>query len=107
MINGATCDATHRRGCHRRPPTTSVGFGAIDLTVDPPRHRVYTANLHDTSVSVIDGARCNGIHHGGCRRAPVKDAVGNYPSAIAADPGAGTVYVSDFDNTVSVLPLAH
>jgi DNA-binding beta-propeller fold protein YncE len=105
VINGATCDATHRGGCLHRPPTASVGFGAIDLAVDPSHHRIYTANLHDTSVSVIDGTTCNGRHHGGCRKARVTDAVGNYPTAIAADPGAGTTYVVNLDNTVSVLPL--
>jgi DNA-binding beta-propeller fold protein YncE len=105
VITGATCDATHHGGCHHRPPTTSVGFGAIGLAVDPSRHRIYTANLHDTSVSVIDGATCNARHHGGCRKAPVRDAVGNYPTAIAADPGAGTAYVVNLDNTVSVVPL--
>jgi DNA-binding beta-propeller fold protein YncE len=105
VIDGATCDATHHGGCHHRPPTTSVGFGAIDLAVDPSRHRIYTANLHDTSVSVIDGATCNARHHGGCQKAPATDAVGDYPEAIAADPGAGTAYVVNLDNTVSVLPL--
>ena len=44
-------------------------------------------------------------HHAGCRKRPVQDAVGNYPYAIAADPGAGTAYVANSDNTVSVLPL--
>ncbi len=105
VIDGSTCDARHHGGCHRRPPTASVGFGAIDLAVDPASHRVYTANLHDTSVSVIDGATCNGRRHGGCRKAPVKEAVGNYPTAIAADPGAGTAYVVNLDSTVSVVPL--
>jgi DNA-binding beta-propeller fold protein YncE len=105
VIDGATCDATHHGGCHHRPPTTSVGFGAIDLAVDPSRHRIYTANLHDTSVSEIDGVTCNARHHGGCRKAPVRDAVGSYPTAIALDPGAGTAYVVNLDNTVSVVPL--
>jgi DNA-binding beta-propeller fold protein YncE len=105
VIDGATCDATHHGGCDHRPPTTSVGFGAIDLAVDPSRHRIYTANLHDTSVSVIDGVTCNARHRGGCRKAPARDAVGNYPTAIAVDPGAGTAYVVNLDNTVSVVPL--
>jgi DNA-binding beta-propeller fold protein YncE len=104
VINGATCNGRDHSGCHHRSPVTSVGFGAIALAVDASTHRVYSANLHDTSVSVI-GARCNARDHRGCRKAPVQDAVGNYPSAIAADPGAGTVYVPNLDNTVSVLPL--
>jgi DNA-binding beta-propeller fold protein YncE len=106
VINGATCNAEHLSGCHQRPPAIAVGFAALDLAVDPSSDRVYSANLSDTSVSVIDGATCNSRHHVGCRRSPVRDAVGNYPYAIAADPGAGTVYVANLDNTVSVLPLA-
>ena len=105
VINGATCNAVRHSGCHQRPPATSVGFGAISLAVDRSSHSVYSANLHDGSVSVIDGATCNRHDHGGCRKPPVEDAVGNYPSALAVDPGAGTAYVANLDNTVSVLRL--
>jgi DNA-binding beta-propeller fold protein YncE len=107
VINGATCNAVRDSGCHHRPPATSVGFGAISLAVDRSRHRVYSANLHDGSVSVINGAACNSRRHRGCRKPPVEDAVGNYPSELAVDPGAGSAYVANSDNTVSVLPLAH
>ena len=63
------------------------------------------ANLQDTSVSVINGATCNGTDHTGCRHTPPKVAVGNYPSAIAADPATATAYVTNGDNTVSVIRL--
>jgi len=105
VINGATCNAGHHSGCHHRPPVVSVGFGALNLAVDPSTQRVYTTNLEDASVSVIDGATCNSRHHGGCRKPPVQDAVGNYPFAVAVDPGARSAYVVNSDNTVSVLPL--
>jgi DNA-binding beta-propeller fold protein YncE len=105
VINGATCNAEHHSGCHHRSPVTSIGFGTINLAVDPSTQRVYTTNLSDASVSVIDGATCNSRDHGGCRKPPVNDAVGNYPFAIAVDPGAGTAYVANSDDTVSVLPL--
>jgi hypothetical protein len=59
-------------------------------------------NLQDTSVSVINGAACNGSDHNGCGQTPAEDAVGNYPAAIAVD----TAYVSNL-NTVSVIPLRH
>ena len=68
---------------------------------------VYVANIEDTSVSVINGNTCNGTHHTGCHHTPPKNAVGNYPNTIAADPAAGTAYISNGDNTVSVIPLAH
>jgi DNA-binding beta-propeller fold protein YncE len=56
---------------------------------------------------VINGATCNGSDHTGCGHAPAKIAVGNYPGAIATDPATGTGYVTNFDNTVSVIPLSH
>src|ERR1700721_280126 len=43
VINGATCDAVHPGGCHRRPGAPPAGFGAINVAVDPKSHRVYTA----------------------------------------------------------------
>jgi DNA-binding beta-propeller fold protein YncE len=52
---------------------------------------------------VINGATCNGSNTTGCGQIPAKVAVGNYPSALAADPAAGTVYVTNGDNTVSVI----
>ena len=33
----------------------------------------------------------------------VKVAVGNYPGAITVDPASGTAYVSNGDNTLSVI----
>ena len=68
---------------------------------------IYVTNIEDTSVSVINGNTCNGSNHAGCHHPPVKIAVGNYPNAIATDPTAGTAYVSNLDNTVSVIPLTH
>jgi DNA-binding beta-propeller fold protein YncE len=61
------------------------------------------ANTEDASVSVIDGATCNGSDVTGCGRASPKLAVGDYPGEIAIDPAVGTAYVaSGVENTVSV-----
>jgi DNA-binding beta-propeller fold protein YncE len=58
----------------------------------------------DTSVSVIDGAACNGQHTSGCSRTPRKIAVGDYPGSIAVDSKAGTAYVSTPEG-VPVIPV--
>ena len=55
---------------------------------------------------VFNGATCNGTNHTGCGHTPTKVAVGNYPSTIATDPAIGTAYVTNGDNTVSVIPLS-
>jgi YVTN family beta-propeller protein len=106
VINTATCNGTNHTGCGQTPATTAAGYGAILATVDPSTHQVYVTNLQDTSVSVINGATCNGIDHTGCSRAPAEDAVGNYPLGVTVDAAAGTAYVSNL-NTVSVIPLSH
>ena len=73
------------------------------MAIDPTTDAVYVANIQDASVSVIDGATCNGSDFAGCSQAPPKLAVGDYPSALAVDPAAGTAYVaSGTESTVSV-----
>jgi DNA-binding beta-propeller fold protein YncE len=107
VINGATCNGTNHTGCTQTPPKVRVGFGAFGIAIDPAANIIYVANLEDTSVSVIKGATCNGTNHTGCDQVPPKIAVGNYPFAIAADPAVRTSYVTNVDNTVSVIPLTH
>jgi DNA-binding beta-propeller fold protein YncE len=107
VLNGATCNGTNHTGCGQTTATTAAGFGVAGVAVDPGTHRVYVTNDEDTSVSVIDGATCNGTDHTGCSQAPAEDAVGNYPSAIGVDTSVGTAYVSNLDDTVSVIPLSH
>jgi YVTN family beta-propeller protein len=107
VINGATCNGTHHTGCGQTPSKVRAGFGAVGIAIDPAANMIYVANIEDTSLSVINGATCNGTHHTGCQHTPAKAAVGNYPGALATDPAAGTAYISNADNTVSVIPLTH
>jgi DNA-binding beta-propeller fold protein YncE len=104
VINGATCNATTTTGCGQTPPSATAGFGPAGIAFDPAAETVYVANIQDTSVSVINGGTCNSSDTVGCGQAHAKVAVGNYPDAITADPAARTAYVSNGDNTVSVIP---
>ncbi len=104
VINGATCNGTNHTGCGQTPTTAPAGFGALSVAIDPATNAVYAANIEDTSVSVINGATCNGTHTTGSGRAHPKVAVGNYPGNITVDPAARTAYISNGDNTVSVIP---
>jgi len=104
VINGATCNGQDTSGCGQTPAAAPAGFGANGIAIDHRSHRVYVTNIQDTSVSVIDGAACNGQHTSGCSRTPPKIAVGDYPGSIAVDPKVGTAYVSTADG-VSVIPL--
>jgi DNA-binding beta-propeller fold protein YncE len=105
VINGATCNGQDTSGCGQTPVTAPAGFGAGSIAVDRRTHDVYVTNIEDTSVSVINGATCNRTDTSGCSQTPKKVAVGNYPSSIAVDPEVGSAYVTNFDNTVSVIPL--
>jgi DNA-binding beta-propeller fold protein YncE len=104
VINGATCNSSSTTGCGQTPPTVAAGFGALSSTFDPVTRQVVTTNVQDTSVSVINGARCNAIITTGCSRTPAEDAVGNYPAAIAVDATNGTAYVANL-NDVSVVRI--
>jgi YVTN family beta-propeller protein len=106
VIDGKTCSGRNISGCRRTPPLAATGFGSVDAAVDQTTHQVYVTNIQDHSVSVIDGAHCNGTHHGGCGQVSDKLAVDDYPVAIAVDPAIGTAYVtSGTEGTVSVIPL--
>jgi DNA-binding beta-propeller fold protein YncE len=105
VINGATCNGTDHHGCGQIPANITTGFGAYDIAVDQSTDTIYVANLSDTSVSVINGRTCNRTDQAGCQLTPAKIAAGNYPDAIAIDPAHATAYVSNADNTISVIRL--
>jgi DNA-binding beta-propeller fold protein YncE len=120
VINGATCDAASKTGCGQTPATVTTGFGTEGVAIDPETHGVYANNIEDSSVSVIDGATCNGQDQTGCGSTPRKIPVGDYPGAaqsevnqlanssepVAINPAAHTAYVQDIEG-VSVIPLDH
>jgi DNA-binding beta-propeller fold protein YncE len=107
VINGATCNGTDHHGCGQVPATVTAGFGAFAITIDQSTGTIYVVNVEDASISVISGRTCNHTADAGCRRTPVRIAAGNYPHAIAIDPAHGTVYVSNGDDTISVIRLGH
>jgi DNA-binding beta-propeller fold protein YncE len=104
VINGATCNGTNHTGCGQTPATAAAGFGAVSVAINPATDIIYVANIEDTSVSAINGATCNGTDTTGCSQTPAQAAVGNYPGNIAVEPAARTAYISNGDNTVSVIP---
>ena len=105
VISGATCNGTDHHGCGKTPATVTAGFGAYDIAVDQSTDTIYVANLSDTSISVINARTCNGTDQSGCQPSPGTIAAGTYPYAITVDPAAATAYVSNGDNTISVIRL--
>ena len=74
------------------------------MHIDSATNAVYVANNMDSSVSVIDGRRCNASNMSHCRPTR-KIEVGSNPSDLTIDPQNDTVYVPNFfDNDASVFP---
>ena len=107
-IDIARCDAITTNGC--RQPVRKIidrpGPDAID--VDIATDTVYAADGgasgNGDTLSVIDGAQCNGSVGSGCDRAPRTVRVGTNPYWDAVDQATNTVYVAnDNEGTVSVI----
>jgi YVTN family beta-propeller protein len=103
VINGATCNSYDDAGCGQIPPTATVGVAPFDLAVNQVTNTVYVANtgqlgltgsVGDT-VSVINGATCNGTQHAGCGRATATVKVGPYPFGVAINEASNTIYIVD------------
>jgi DNA-binding beta-propeller fold protein YncE len=108
VINGAACNGTDHSGCGHLAATVKAGLRPIGVAVNDQTHSVYVINNANGdlpgTVSVVNGATCNGTHVAGCGgHFPVMPA-GRSPLAVTMDPGTGFVYVADFDSAaVSVL----
>ena len=109
VIDTAGCNSELRSGCGRRPTIVpNVGDNPVGIAVDPRTHAVYTANLANGeaagSVSVLDGATCNGSVATGCRRTPRVVRTGFGSVDVAVDPASGSVYTANVeDASVSVV----
>jgi DNA-binding beta-propeller fold protein YncE len=76
---------------------------AVDSTTDT----AYVVNNQANTVSVINGATCNGIVHSGCGQRTPAIRVGDGPNWIALDTANHTAYAANGDdNTVSVINTA-
>ncbi len=95
MINGATCNGTNHAGCGQIPATVAVGARPSALAVDESTDTIYVANANDNTVSVIDGATCNGQVSSGCGQTPATIAVGDFPDGLAIDAATHTLYVEN------------
>jgi DNA-binding beta-propeller fold protein YncE len=107
VINAARCNALTITGCGQpvREIADSLGPDAVD--VDTATDTVYAANVgtgNGNTVSVINGAACNGTTGSGCGVAPPTVTVGSDPYWASVDQATNTVYVANYnDGTVSVI----
>ena len=108
VVDAARCSAVTTRGCTRPARKVTVPQGPQAVAVDVATDTVYTADAGSSgngdTVSVIDGATCNGSDGAGCGQAPATVTVGSGASWVAVDQASDTVYATNFnDGTVSVI----
>ena len=100
VINGATCNAASHSGCGHLAATINVGLVPLGVAVNDRTRTVYVVNnsLGDTpgTVSVINGATCNGSDPSGCAQGFPATGVGRSPELVAVDTRTDTIYVTDF-----------
>ena len=91
VIDGATCNATVQSGCGQTPGTVTVGAAPFGIGVDPITDSIYVANtgpfgstdsVLGHTVSLIDGATCNGTDQTGCGRPVATVTWGLHPSPL-------------------------
>jgi len=110
VINGETCDAANLAGCGQPAASVKVGVGPDGVAVDDLTHTIYVANNADGdapgTVSVINGATCNGADTTGCT--PVAAvAVGRSPRLAGVDTTTDRIYVTNYSSaTVSIIDAA-
>ena len=107
VINAAGCNAVTTRGCRRHVRAVKDNLGPQAVDVDVATDTVYAVNDgtgNGDTVSVIDGAVCNGATGRGCGRTPRTITVGNGAFWDTVDQSTDTVYVTNYnDGTVSVI----
>jgi DNA-binding beta-propeller fold protein YncE len=108
VIDAAECNSRTTEGCGEPVKAVSDSRGPDGVAVDVATDTVYAANSgiggDGHTVSVIDGATCNGGEGGGCGQTPRLINVGNNPFWDVVDQATDTVYVANFnDGTVSVI----
>ena len=104
VINGATCNAATSTGCGQHPRSVQAGFGPDAIAFDHANRTVVVANLEDTSISVINAAHCNAIVTTGCHHTQPRFPAGRAPGTVTIDLAARTIYTSNGDNTISIIP---
>jgi DNA-binding beta-propeller fold protein YncE len=111
VFDARTCDAADTAGCGQTPATITVGIDPRGLAVDPATDTIYVTNHiqgdYQGTVSVINGATCNGSDTSGCGQRPPTIPAGYGAVVIALDAATDSVYVTNLqDTSVSVLNVA-
>jgi len=106
-LDASSCNAKNTGGCTKFAPTTPTGFGTLGVAANPNTKTIYVANFRDNTVSVVNGAVCNGDNIAGCNQSWPTIAVGNSPQFVGINKATNTIYVSNLlDGTLSLINAA-
>ncbi len=99
VIDGATCNATDHSGCHRSAPEFAAGFEPNNIGVDDRTDTVYVPDWNDGdlpgTVSIFNGATCNGTGLSGCAEPSATATVGIGPFDVEINDRTGFAYIPD------------
>jgi YVTN family beta-propeller protein len=98
VIDGATCNAGQSSGCGQTPATVTVGTSPQWDVVDQATNTVYVANADSGSVSLIDGATCNGTDTSGCGQTPPAVLTGTGDSYLGLEASRHTLFSLNADH---------
>lgn len=100
VINGATCNATDHSRCHHPAPEFAAGFEPNNIGVDDHTDTVYVPDWNDGdvpgTVSIFNGATCNGRDLSGCGAPAATATVGVGPFDVEINNRTGFLYIPDF-----------
>jgi DNA-binding beta-propeller fold protein YncE len=106
VIDGATCNASQSSGCGQTPATVTVGTSPQWDVVDQVTNTVYVANADSASVSLINGATCNGTDTSGCGQTPPAVLTGSGDNFLGLDASRHTLFSLNADHsTVSEIDV--
>ena len=104
VIDATACHKDNLAGCNQTWPTINVGNVPRFIGINKITNTIYVSNHDDNTLSVIDGATCNGQMTSGCMQPQPTTPVGNVPQQVAVDETTNTIYVvNQDDGTVSVI----
>jgi DNA-binding beta-propeller fold protein YncE len=116
VLNAATCNAEVSTGCDQTPGIVHVGENTQALGISVRYDTIYAPSVgipaaSGDTVSVINGATCNGTDHTGCGAVTATVTVGPGPYGVTVDDATSTVYVANNQNgfapgTVSMINAA-
>jgi len=98
VIDGAACNAAQTSGCRRVPATIHVGKVPIGIAVDQATDTVYVNNAGSNTISVIDGATCNGTNRSGCGQVPATLAAKGVAYGLVVNQATDTLYATQTGN---------